>query len=315
MPTQNETNVVVSDPVLTYLKDPTKICTYRLEQLKYDDLYKCIEYDPLDDVEGIYDNYCLIQQILTSTSFKLKAVCEIWSDATTGLSDDEIELIQIGVNYEIWEALLQLLKLGAFYLPALGHGKYNLSHLKNMLHRYVQQANYAYPARFGICGERKFAHVLSNDERDAIDSGKFLMFEITTTLADIIAETEYTEKDIRDRIKSQRQSPTIHPGFSKIRQIYQTIDWVFDYLPTHQIMEESTHVVQEVILILLETMFVWHSSTIFGLLKDDQLLHGEYVKAKNIAFEHVTTLPYFAWRENQLISIINPTLTTAPRIC
>lgn len=315
MPTQNETNVVVSDQVLTYLKDPTKICTYRLEQLKYDDLYKCIEYDPLDDVEGIYDIYRLIQQILTSSSFKLKAVCEIWADATTALNDDEIELIQIGVNYEIWEALLQLLKLGTFYLPALGHGNYNLSHLKNMLHRYVQQANYARPNRFGICGERKFTHVLSNDERVAIDNGKFLKFEITTTLSDIIAETEYTEKDIRDRIKSQRQSPTIHTGFGKIRQVYQTIDWVFDYLPAHQIMEESTHVVQEVILILLETMFTWDNSTIFGLLKDDQLLHGLYMVAKSTSVKNVTTLPYFAWRENQLISIIDPSLTTAPRIC
>lgn len=302
----DRTNIRSHWPLLSYINKPITALKQRLETLTYSDLEPYLFYDPTKDDKGVETTFRHAMNNMHSLYVKLSTVYCSWENDGEVLSDKAIRKFMLGVNYEIYETYLHLLKLASIYLPTLRTNSTVVDNFRSTLIDYVYRANQSFPEEYGY-GINVVYKPLAVGEAERLSTGAEIP-EITLerefifhygTGVDI--ELIKTATEIRDHIDTE------HPSIGRILELARILEITISNVDPAEFATKTEGQIHDILLTLLYAFGRWSTNTIATLMKDDQVLKTMYEESNE-------KLPYQNYRDVQVTNVINPLLVTSTSI-
>ncbi len=293
-------------PLLSYINKPVSSLKQRLQSHEYSDIEPFLFYDPVKDEKGVETTFRHALSNLHGLYVKLSTIYCSWENNGEYLSDKEIRKLIIGVNYEIYETYLHLLKLASIFLPAIRANSGLVDNFRNTLIDYMYRAGKAFPDEYakGL----NIAHKpLDHDEAERLLIGaeipeiilerEFIFHHGTTMDFDTI----HAAVNLRDHLDSE------HPSVGRILELARIIEITIAQVDPSEFATKPEEQIQEILVTLLYAFGRWTTYTVATLLKDDQMLRTMYDEGdEKLSFQN--------YRDVQIANVINPLLVTSTTI-
>lgn len=294
-------------PLLSYINNPIASLRHNLETSTYEELKVTLDFNPMENVNGVDITYRHLTNIIHSLYARLSTIYCVWENGKEIVADHDIRRIMISINYDIYEAYLHMLKLGSVYLPSIRANPHLVGSFTDTLNEFAYRANAAFPEELAY-GIRAMKNPLKPGERERLLDGseipdialerEFLFHYGTSIELDNIAKTV----DLREHYNTE------HPSVGNLLEMLRILEITIERAPPEEFLLMNEKDLQVTLLTLMYTFGRWKTYTVATLLKDDQVLHDKYLESQTdkISFRN--------FRDVEINNIINPLLLTATSI-
>ena len=293
-------------PLLSYINKPVTALKQRLEALTYQDLEPFLYYNPVEDKNGVKTTFSHALSNMHGLYVKLSTVYCSWENQGEVLSDTAIRKLIIGINYEIYETYLHLLKLSSIYLPTFRTNSGLVDNFRTTLIDYIYRANKSFPEEYGY-GITKSVKALEPGESDRLMAGH--------EIPEIVLEREFLfhhgtgiEFDrIQQAVHLRDLLDTEHPSIGRILELTRILEITIASVDPETFATKPEEQIVDILTTLLYAFSRWSTYTIATLLKDDQVLKDMYDESEE-------KVSYQNYRDVQVACVINPLLVTSTSI-
>ena len=302
----DRTNIRSHWPLLSYINKPVSSLKQRLETHTYADIEPFLFYDPVKDENGVETTFRHMLNNLHGLYVKLSTIYCSWENNGEYLSDIEIRKLIIGMNYEIYETYLHLLKLASIFLPAVRANSGMIDNFRNTLIDYMYRAGKSFPEEYAV-GLTTVHKSLAPNEAERLLTG--------AEIPEIILERQFifhhgTTIDL-DRIETavnlREHLNTEHPSVGRILELARIIEITISEVNPDEFTTKPDDQIQDILTTLLYAFGRWTTYTVATLLKDDQMLRTMYDESdEKLSFQN--------YRDVQIANVIDPLLITSTSI-
>lgn len=249
--------------------------------------------------------------LLSGVTMKLRAVYYEWVRGKLIYPEREARHLTLSINYDIYEAILHLTRIGEHYLQGLmDDGKVG-DDLRVSLHYQLRRMFFA-DYRFANPGTLKDDIIVTKEEEELIRAGKSMPLLDLAKLEPYLNTGLPTFLNFRHELPEDTDTGTAHDSIFKMMDFCYRIESIFEHYPAEEFLGYSSFHRRQIIESLLKSLIKWDSNTVLILLNDERALFREYGYAKD-AKKDIASYPL--WREQILHRIVTPDIHLSEVVC